>query len=100
MNLIMAGLEATKAAKIVKQPVWKIMLGMLVMLDKIKLLAYFGASVPRLQAATIDGDLDKGVQFIGQTQGLIEDIPTVQELVDRILADAEAMHESNNRFFS
>ncbi|WP_301179728.1 NAD(P)H-dependent flavin oxidoreductase [Thalassolituus sp. UBA3500] len=100
MNLIMAGIEATKAAKIVKQPVWKIMLGMMVMLDKIKLLAYFGASVPRLQAATINGDLDKGVQFIGQTQGLIEDIPTVQELVDRILADAKAMHESNNRFFS
>jgi len=100
MNLIIAGIEATKAAKIVKQPVWKIMLGMMVMLDKIKLLAYFGASVPRLQAATINGDLDKGVQFIGQTQGLIEDIPTVQELVDRILADAKAMHESNNRFFS
>ncbi|MEC8524888.1 MAG: nitronate monooxygenase [Pseudomonadota bacterium] len=100
MNLIMAAKEATKAAKIVEQPVWKIMLGMLVMLDKIKLLAYFGASVPRLQAATIKGDLDEGVQFIGQTQGLIEDIPTVQELVDRIQADAKAMHESNQRFFS
>ena len=45
------------------------MIGMLAMLDKVKLLAYFGASVPRLQAATIHGDLQKGVQFIGQTQG-------------------------------
>ena len=100
MNLIMAGIEATKAAKIVKQPVWKIMLGMLVMLDKIKLLAYFGASVPRLQAATINGDLDKGVQFIGQTQGLIEDIPSVQQLVDRIQSEAQEMHRNNERFFS
>ena len=68
--------------------------------NKIKLLAYFGASVPRLQAATINGDLEKGVQFIGQTQGLIEDIPTVQELIDRIQADTKAMHERNGRYFS
>jgi len=40
------------------------------------------------------------VQFIGQTQGLIEDIPTVKELVDRIQADAEAMHQANARYFS
>lgn len=100
MNFFMAAIEATKAAKIVKQPVWKIMVGMLVMLDKIKLLAYFGASVPRLQAATIQGDLDSGVQFIGQTQGLIEDIPTVQILVDRIMADAKALQAANERFFS
>ncbi len=100
MNLIMAAKEATKAAAIVKQPVWKIMIGMLVMLDKIKLLAYFGASVPRLRAATIDGDLEEGVQFIGQTQGLIEDIPSAQELVDRIVADAEALHQQQSSLFS
>ena len=100
MNLIVAAREATKAAAIVKQPVWKIMIGMLVMLDKIKLLAYFGASVPRLRAATIEGDLEEGVQFIGQTQGLIEDIPSAQELVDRIVADAEALHQQQNTLFS
>jgi len=71
-----------------------------VMLDKIKLLAYFGASVPRLQAATIKGDLENGVQFIGQTQGLIEDIPTVQQLVDRITSEARDLQNANNRFFS
>ncbi len=100
MNLIMAVKEATKAAAIVKQPVWKIMLGMLVMLDKIKLLAYFGASVPRLRAATIEGDLEEGVQFIGQTQGLIEDIPSAQELVDRIVAEAEALHSKQSSLFN
>lgn len=100
MNLIMAAKEATKAAAIVKQPVWKIMIGMLVMLDKIKLLAYFGASVPRLRAATIEGDLEEGVQFIGQTQGLIEDMPSAQALVDRIVADAEALHQQQSSLFS
>lgn len=99
MNFFVAAFEATKAAKIVKQPIWKILLGMLVMLDKVKLLAYFGASVPRLQAATVDGDLNKGVQFVGQTQGLIEDIPLVQELVDRIVEEARQLHKEQEQLF-
>jgi len=92
MNIIVAAWEATKAARMVKQPVWKILMGMLAMLDKVLLLAYFGASVPRLKAATIDGDLNKGVQFIGQTQGLIDDIVPVAEIVQRTLSEAEVLH--------
>lgn len=93
MNFIMASIEATKAAKLVNQPIWKVMIGMLAMVDKVKLLAYFGAAVPKLRAATIDGDKKKGVQFIGQTQGLIEDQPTVAEVINRTVAQAEARHE-------
>lgn len=100
MNLIKAFIEATKAARIVKQPVWKIMLGMLAMMDKILLLAYFGASVPRLKAATIDGDLNKGVQFIGQTQGLISDVVTVEEIVRRTLAQAQSLHTQQTSLFT
>lgn len=36
------------------------------------------------------GDLDAGIWTAGQCQGLIEDIPTVGELVDRMIAEAEA----------
>ena len=36
------------------------------------------------------GDLEAGVWCAGQTQGLIWDVPTVAELVTRIVADAEA----------
>ncbi|KZZ48953.1 enoyl-ACP reductase [Thalassolituus sp. HI0120] len=100
MNFILASIEAMKAAKIVKQPIWKIMIGMLAMVDKVKLLAYFGASVPRLRAATIDGDLDKGVQFVGQTQGLIEDIPTVEQVVDRILQEAQDIHRQQKNLWN
>lgn len=35
-----------------------------------------------------DGDMDNGVFSAGQVVGLIHDIPTVQELFDRILAEA------------
>ena len=84
-----------KAAAIVKQPIWKILVGMLAMVDKVKLLAYFGAAVPRLKAATVDGDYKKGVQFIGQTQGLINDQPSVQQIFDKIRQDAEQVHDKN-----
>jgi len=37
------------------------------------------------------GDLSKGVFWAGMVQGLIHDIPTCKELIDRIISDAEAI---------
>ena len=37
------------------------------------------------------GDLSKGVFWAGMIQGLIHDIPTCKELIDRIIGDAEAI---------
>jgi NADH:quinone reductase (non-electrogenic) len=39
----------------------------------------------------IDGEMDAGAWSCGMVVGLIQDIPTVKELVDRIMADAEAL---------
>ena len=39
------------------------------------------------------GDIDYGVWSVGLVQGLIHDIPTVAELVDRIVAEAEQIIE-------
>lgn len=36
-----------------------------------------------------DGDLDAGIWTAGQCQGLIDDIPTAAQLVDRMIAEAE-----------
>jgi len=36
-----------------------------------------------------DGQMEKGIMSAGQCMGLISDIPTCQELLDRIMADAE-----------
>ena len=99
MNFLLASVEAMKAAKMVKQPVWKILLGSLAQVSKVKLLAYFGASLPRLEAATIRGDLDNGVQFIGQTQGLIDDLPTVTQVIERTLQQAHDLHQQQTRFW-
>jgi NAD(P)H-dependent flavin oxidoreductase YrpB (nitropropane dioxygenase family) len=35
------------------------------------------------------GDTDKGLLSVGQVVGLVHDIPTVQELVGRIMREAE-----------
>ena len=37
------------------------------------------------------GDLSKGIFWAGMVQGLIHDIPTCRELIDRIIAEAEAI---------
>jgi nitronate monooxygenase len=39
----------------------------------------------------LDGTMDAGAWSCGMVAGLIHDIPTVQELVDRIMAEAEAI---------
>ncbi|RIJ27840.1 NAD(P)H-dependent flavin oxidoreductase, partial [Henriciella mobilis] len=43
----------------------------------------------RGRAAMEKGDADDGIWSAGMIQGLIHDIPTVKELIDRIIADAE-----------
>ena len=37
------------------------------------------------------GNVQEGVMAAGQVMGLIHDIPTVQDLIDRIMEDAEAI---------
>ena len=42
-------------------------------------------------AAMAEGDVDGGIWTAGMVQGLIDDVPTVAELVDRIVSEAEAI---------
>ena len=42
-------------------------------------------------AAMKDGDTDGGIWSAGMVQGLINDIPSVAELIDQIMSDAEAI---------
>jgi enoyl-[acyl-carrier protein] reductase II len=43
-----------------------------------------------LRVAVQEGNLDRGTFMAGQTAGMIDDIPTVQVLIERIVAEAEA----------
>ena len=63
-----------------------------------------GAATHAIQQATVDGNLHNGVQFIGQGVALIHDddndtIPTVDEILQRILADDRmAAHRVHDLF--
>ena len=51
--------------------------------------AMLAASMPMMiQKAVVEGDLEHGVMATGVVGGRIEDIPTCQDLVDRIVAEA------------
>jgi enoyl-[acyl-carrier protein] reductase II len=94
VNPLVAAVKSFQAAKMIGMPLWKVLPGLLTQWDKMYQLSLFGAATEKLMAATIDGDLETGVQFIGQSQGLIQDIPTVQALVDRCIAEAINKHEN------
>jgi nitronate monooxygenase len=49
------------------------------------------ASGERGRQAMRDGEVEGGMWWASMTQGLINDIPTVRELVDRIVGEAEAI---------
>src|SRR5437879_7461658 len=46
---------------------------------------------PGNQRVLQDGELDAGAWSCGMVAGLIHDIPTCKELIDRIMADAERL---------
>ncbi len=100
MNPLLAVIKSFDAAKLIGLPMWKVIPGVLTQWDKMYQLALFGAATEKLMAATIDGNLQNGVQFVGQCQGLIQDIPTVEELVQRCVKEAEQHYSAVGKKFS
>ena len=47
----------------------------------------------------IEGDLDRGVLPLGQCTGLIEDTPSVAEVIDRIVEEAETARTTIDQVF-
>ena len=90
---------SVQAARQVGLPLWKVLPGLLTQFDKMFIIAQFGAATEAIQAATVKGDLENGVQFVGQSQGLIDDIPNVNDLVQRIVSDARLVHENQASFY-
>jgi enoyl-[acyl-carrier protein] reductase II len=52
-------------------------------------LVYLAKGFRSFRWSIVDGDCDKGVYPIGQVTGLINDVPTVAELLERIEAEAK-----------
>lgn len=56
-------------------------------------LSFFAAAVERIRLAIIDGDHARGVQLIGQAQGLIDDVPSCEVLMQRLMHEADACYD-------
>ena len=91
--------RALTASRKMKIPLWKVLPGLVTQWNQMFAVAQFGAATEAIQAATVEGDSERGVQFVGQCQGLIEDIPTVEELFQRILAESEEAHRESSVMF-
>lgn len=85
--------RAFAAAQKMSIPLWKVLPGLLTQWDKMYAVAQFGAATDAIMAATVDGNIEDGVQFVGQCQGMIEDIPMVDDLVQRIISEAIQIHQ-------
>ncbi len=59
-------------------------------------LAYTANSFKDIQAATEDGDLRRGILPLGQVAGLVNDVPTVSELISRIVNEADELSKGLN----
>lgn len=95
MSLPRAFLASFSGAKQVGVPWIKLVIGTVVQGPKIMLqLAHFVTAVKSIQLATEDGDLKKGVHLIGQVQGLIADIPSVKQIIERTIKEAIEINKS------
>ena len=52
------------------------------------IVQYVGGVYPKVM---VDGDLDAGAWSCGMVAGLIDDVPSCQELIDRIMSEAEQL---------
>jgi enoyl-[acyl-carrier protein] reductase II len=73
-----------------KMPYLKLFVGVLASGWKnSKQLAYMANAFKQIRIATENGDIEKGVLPVGQVTGLLEDIPSVQEVIERTVKEAE-----------
>ncbi|MEN7429347.1 nitronate monooxygenase [Chromobacterium sp. TRC.1.1.SA] len=94
LGLIPAALRASQMARRMGMPVMKVAIGgMLSQPQALRQLALFGAATESIRLAIQEGNHEKGVQLIGQAQGLIDDLPSVAELFARIMSEARACRE-------
>lgn len=63
-------------------------------------LMHMAKAYMEIKAATTEGDLEKGVHLIGQVQGLINDLPTVEKLITRIISEADDAYNNLGRRFT
>ncbi len=101
-NFPVAVINSRTMAKIYNFPYLKFIVGILSSGWKnIVQMAYMANALPAMQVATKDGEMEnKGVLPAGQCMGLIHSVPTVLELLESIMAEANEVQEKLNSAMS
>lgn len=87
-------------AKQLHLPYMKLFLGVMASGYKnAKQLGFMATAFEAIRSATEDGNKDKGVLTVGQNVGLVRDIPTVAELMNRIIKEAEDQQKRISKMF-
>ena len=77
-------------AQQVHLPYWKLFMGVLASgWENAKQLAFMANAFKQIKVATEEGDTKIGVLPVGQVQGIIHDLPTVEEVITRTVREAE-----------
>lgn len=94
LNLPMAFINSADIARNLRLPYFKMLSGAIASgLKKAIILAYIANSFKDVYAATLKGDVKRGILPLGQVTGLVNDIPTVAELIQRIVLEAEEVSQ-------
>lgn len=89
LNLPAAFINSRDIARQMKLPYFKLLLGVVASGWKnARMMAFMANAFKAIKIATEDGDTEDGVLPVGQVTGLLHDVPTVSELLERMVADA------------
>ncbi len=89
-DFLAALVNSRDIAKMLNLPYSRLLAG--VLLSGIKnsvMMAYLANAFKAISLATEKGDMDKGVLTVGQSTGLLHDIPTISELFERMVKEAK-----------
>ena len=89
INLVGAFKNSFKVSKSLGVPWIEVVFGALLTgPEKVMQLARSANASEALDLAIKEGDCEKGVHLVGQVQGRIKDTPTVEEVMQRVIAEA------------
>lgn len=89
-NPVRAMWRAFLAAREMNKPLLGIVKDVFKMgLEQTLTVTFYGAAVLQIRKATLQGNHEQGVQLIGQVQGLVNDVPTVEELTQRVMHEVQ-----------
>jgi enoyl-[acyl-carrier protein] reductase II len=93
LSLTRAAFASREIAQTMRVPHLKLALGVLASGWKnTRQLAHLATAFQAFRRATEEGDDARGVLPLGQSTGLVHDLPTVREVVERIVAEAGSAH--------